>query len=89
MQGRKVAAVGMFVSRWVTMHGFALNVTTDMAAFARIVPCGIKDREVGSVAHFNASACMEDVRPLALQALEQTFNVRCELRPGQPDEDDR
>jgi lipoyl(octanoyl) transferase len=39
--GRKIASIGIHVKQWVTWHGFALNVTTDLAAFERIVPCGI------------------------------------------------
>ena len=46
VEGRKIAAVGLSVSRWVTMHGFALNVTTDLKGFDAIVPCGIADRRV-------------------------------------------
>ena len=42
----KVAAIGLSASKWVTMHGFALNVSPDLAAFDRIVPCGI-DRSTG------------------------------------------
>jgi lipoate-protein ligase B len=39
--GRKIASIGIHVKRWVTLHGFALNVTTDLSAFDLVVPCGI------------------------------------------------
>jgi lipoyl(octanoyl) transferase len=47
---RKICALGVKASRWVTMHGFALNVNTDLAYFNNIVPCGIEDKAVTSMA---------------------------------------
>ena len=47
--GRKIASIGIHVKQWVTWHGFALNVTTDLADFERIVPCGIADVVMTSV----------------------------------------
>lgn len=47
--GRKIASIGIHVKQWVTWHGFALNVTTDLSHFDRIVPCGIQGVEMTSV----------------------------------------
>lgn len=46
---RKVAAIGVRASKWITYHGLSVNVTADLTPFDQIVPCGIQDRQVGSI----------------------------------------
>ncbi|MCX6173405.1 MAG: lipoyl(octanoyl) transferase LipB [Ignavibacteriales bacterium] len=46
---KKIAAIGIKVNRWITMHGFAFNVNTDLNYFSGIIPCGIKDKDVTSL----------------------------------------
>lgn len=82
LQGRKVAAIGIKVSRWITMHGFALNVCPDMTGFERIVPCGISDRPVGSLAEWIPGITCEEVRFYIAQSFAEVFCV--ELIESQP-----
>ncbi len=49
IEDRKICAIGIKVSRWITMHGFAFNVNTDLSLFNGIIPCGIRDKEVTSL----------------------------------------
>ncbi len=48
-EGRKIASLGVHLSRWITTHGFALNVTTDLSYFGGIVACGLPDVRMGSI----------------------------------------
>jgi lipoyl(octanoyl) transferase len=75
VEGRKVAAIGIKVSRWITMHGFALNVCPDLQGFSQIVPCGIADYPVGSLAQFIPTITLEDVRQAVIQAFAEIFQV--------------
>lgn len=75
VEGRKVAAIGIKVSRWITMHGFALNVCPDLTGFGRIVPCGIKDKTVGTLAQFLPGITIDQVRPVVADSFAEVFGV--------------
>src|SRR4028119_352559 len=75
LEGRKVAAIGIKVSRWITMHGFALNVCPDLAGFAQIVPCGIPDRPVGSLEQFIPGIEVDRVRSILVAEFARVFAV--------------
>ena len=68
----KIAAIGVRVSRGVTTHGFALNVTTDLAAFERMIPCGFA-HEVASLGTLGVSADVRGVADRAAAALAERF----------------
>ncbi|MBW4623828.1 MAG: lipoyl(octanoyl) transferase LipB [Cyanosarcina radialis HA8281-LM2] len=76
LEGGKVAAIGIKVSRWITMHGFALNVCPDLSGFQQIVPCGIVDKPVASLAQFVPEIDLAVVRQQVAAAFAEVFNVR-------------
>jgi lipoyl(octanoyl) transferase len=75
LEGQKVAAIGIKVSRWITMHGFALNVCPDMTGFERIVPCGIPDKPVSCLAQWIPDISCSEVRSHVAECFAQVFDV--------------
>jgi lipoyl(octanoyl) transferase len=75
VEGRKVAAIGIKVSRWITMHGFALNVCPDLSGFQNIVPCGIADKPVGSMAQLVPDIQLGKVQQQVAEAFAAVFEV--------------
>ncbi|MEN9216762.1 MAG: lipoyl(octanoyl) transferase LipB [Gloeomargarita sp. HHBFW_bins_162] len=76
----KVAAIGIKVRRGVTMHGVAVNVSTDLRAFSRIVPCGIRDYGVGNVTQFCPEINLSDVRAGLIRQFGAVLGARMEQR---------
>lgn len=71
----KIAAIGVRISRWITSHGFALNVATDLRHFRLIVPCGIADRGVTSIERVLGSPVpMREVEGAVVRAFDTVFN---------------
>lgn len=73
---RKICAMGIRSSRWVTMHGFALNVNADLGYFDNIIPCGITDKAVTSMeAELNKKLDLEEVKTKILKHFTALFEV--------------
>jgi len=76
VDGRKIAAIGVHLSRWVTSHGFALNVNTDLSYFQYIVPCGLT-KPVTSMAQLGVDATVEEVSQVLAVQFGRVFD--CEM----------
>ncbi len=70
MGDRKIAAIGLRVAKGVTTHGFALNVNPDLSAYAKIIPCGIADAQITSLAkELDRSVTVDEVMPTLIKQL--------------------
>jgi len=80
---RKIASIGVHASRWVTTHGYALNVDLDPAPFTEwITACGLEDAAFTSMAaELGATLTVDDVRPAAAEAIAEVFGLALEPQP--------
>lgn len=79
VEGRKLAAIGIRVRRWTSMHGIALNCSNDLAAFDTIVPCGIRDYGVTSLTELvGRPVGIEDAEGPLVRGFESVFGMRFE-----------
>ena len=84
--GRKIASIGVHVKQWVTLHGFALNVTNDLTPFDLIVPCGIRQVVMTSVAEellrTDSEAVASEARELVVAAFGEVFRGSVAVKRG-------
>jgi lipoyl(octanoyl) transferase len=80
----KIASIGVRVRRWVTLHGVSLNVAPDLSHFSGIVPCGLHDTEVTSLAVLGGETNMARVDTALRAAFEETFGITAASGSGVP-----
>ena len=82
-RGKKIASIGVHLSRWITTHGFALNVSTDLSYFSGIVPCGLREVEMASIESLTGERPqVAEVAAVSARHLAEVFARSLVLEPS-------
>ena len=71
----KIASVGIGCKRWITIHGFSINVNCDLENFTRIIPCGIKECKMTNMSDFNSDIQIREVKKFVKKFIQEEFNM--------------
>lgn len=85
VENEKICAMGIRCSRWVTMHGFAMNINTDLSYFNHIIPCGISDKNVTSLSKLTGKIeKTEEVKSRLIHHFSEIFQLEPRIKKGKP-----
>ena len=74
-ENRKIASIGIGCKRWITIHGFSLNVNCNLSNFNKIIPCGIKDCQMINISDFQKEINLEEVKIIVKKFVQEEFNI--------------
>ena len=81
VEGKKIASLGLGVSKWVTYHGFSLNISTELEYFEMINPCGITGSKMTSLSRvLNKPVSIPDIKDILIRSFEEIFEAKIEIR---------
>ena len=73
---KKIASIGIGCKRWITLHGFAINVDCDLENFNQIIPCGIKECQMTRISDFNQNININEVKKIVKKIIQKEFNLK-------------
>ena len=75
-ENKKIASIGIGCKRWVTLHGFSINVDCNLENFTQIIPCGIKECEMTKIRDFKKDVTIKEVKNIVKKMIQKEFNLK-------------